>query len=273
MKKLLTLILCISMAFAMAVPAFASCGDNNGGNESNSNTYVKSLYSIAYGTSANMKQALEDFKLPANYEDNCVGGKPSGDNDFNKGCGSTSYFVRLIYSEFTSNANEAITDLVAVYKNKGESGNGKIYINNMAYYSVGGKSRRFSMGASPYITPFAAMDFNINDDDDDCTKAVYLYYTTDYRAGAPITKLNIYYDYENHTKENLVKEITTNAECNFNEGYDGGRTVYLQIERGNSSTGSVFNTTASVVTISVCVVIILGVMGFVIIKKRKGVAQ
>jgi|GEM_PF-1076194 len=276
MKKLLSLILCVSLAFAMAVPALASCDDNEGARTSN-DTYVKSLYVIAYTNRNDITAALSKAGLPDSYRNNLVGGEAGGDNDFNKGCGSTSYYIRLIYSEYTGSASGAITNLIAVYKDKGVEGDAQITVDGITYYPVSGKGVCYSTSSSDFEAAYTntPMDFNYqrNRETDKNHKSVYLYYTTDSRAGNPITKLNIYYDSQNRNKENLVKELASNDVCDFNEGYEKSRAVYLQMERGGSSAGSVFNNTTSVIAISAGVVIILAVVGFVIFKKRKGVAQ
>jgi len=274
MKKLLCLVLCFIFALAMAVPAFASCGeDKNAGARTSNDTYIKSLHAIGYNGILNVETTLENFKLPATYKNNLVGGEPDDNNDFNKGCGTGSQYVRLIYSQYTANANEAITNLVAVYKDKGVEGDATLTIDGVTYTAVGGNSKKQIPLIVDWEKNYTAFDFNDNYDDSDCKKAVYLYFTTDSKAGNPITKLNIYYDSQNRNKENLVKELASNDVCDFNEGYKKSRAVYLQMERGGSSAGSIFNDTTSVVFICVGVAVILAVIGFVIFKKRKGIAQ
>lgn len=270
MKKLLTLVLCISLALALALPAFAGCND---GARTSNNTYVKSLYAVSYNGTITIKTALSYLGLTETYKNNVVGGDAGDDNDLNKGSGSDSQYVRLIYSEYTSNANEAITDLIAVYKDKDVEGNYQITVGGITYTALIGSSIYYTIFSGTERKNNKVFDFNDNFGDDGCHKAIYLYYTTDSRAGDPITKLNVYYDYANRTKENLVKEVSTNDVCNFNEGYDGSRMVFLQIERSSSSTGSVFADDTSVVFICAGVVVILAAIGFVVFKKRKGVSQ
>jgi len=267
MKKLLTLILCVSLAFAMAVPAFASCDD--GPQETK---YISRVYGLGYYGFTYFGEACKCCGFPDNT-DNVVGNAINSNTDFNKGCGGDSAYVRMM-QEFTTDPNAAITDLIVVYTYVGHTTSSSRIINDCKYYVVSGAcAYDTNSGFSTKKVECSQFTFNEHEyDDEDCQNEVYLLYTTDPRAGAPITKLNILMGQKHANDSNLVGVYKESGAADFNKGY-GDTRIYLQMERAQTNTASVFNTTASVVTISVCVVIILGVMGFVIIKKRKGVAQ
>ncbi len=266
MKKLLTLILCFALAFALAVPAFAKCE----GERPADHKYVKSLYALSYSNCYYVNSMLGIFGLPSTYKDDLVGGQAGSDNDFNKGGGVSSQYIRLVYSDYTTNTSDAITNLVAVYKNKGVAGDKQITVDGITYTAVPGCSVCKWDSENKYFEfTYDAFDFNDSYENDSVHKAVYLYYTTDSRAGAPITKLNIYYDSQNRNKDNLVKEISTKDVCDFNEGFDFTNAVYLQMERESSNVASAFADSTSVIVISVGVAVILGVVGFVVLRKKK----
>ncbi len=259
MKKLLTLILCISMAFAMAVPAFAGCDDGP-----QAQTYISELFAVGYFGDNVYLSIKNAYGLPdSSY---VVGGKLTPETDLNRGTGYGTGYIRLVKKTLTTDPTDAIRDLIAVYRPYEKGGSTSVTHNDCTYYAVGGLFK----DESPTWLNMYSMNYYAGLD---CTTDVYLYYTKDPKAGEPITDLKIYFDSENNNQPNLVREIYQNCVCDFNEGAPKARATYLQMIRSSSSTGSVFAGSTSVIAISAGVVIILAVVGFVVFKKRKGTAQ
>jgi len=261
MKKLLSLILCVSLAFTMAVPAFAGCDDD----ETPLPRYLSGLNGLAYEELVTFGSAAEKVGYTTDQR-YIVGGDTGDDTDLNNGCGGGSYFIRLMQSR-SDNKSDAITGLIAVYTSKKQAGEDRITVDGITYDAVAGylvlKGNTTKERWSFYKDPFS---FNLRKESSESKNEVYLYYTKDTRAGAPITSLEIIRG-ESHANDSNLVMTTSGTSCDFNKGY-GGNYMFIKVNRESNSAASVFNTTASVVTISVCVVIILGVMGFVIIKKR-----
>ncbi len=265
MKKLLTLVICVSLALAMAVPAFASCGGNN----VQLPKYITELTAISYRISVSYTDAAYAANLKGSQY--IVGGEAASKNDLNKGCGGGSLYLYLVKSAMSDNASEAIRDLIAVYKPSGTAPDATVTVNGIVYYPV--KGVRVEGRSAGNLTTSWKDAFNFNDGYElqgaECTTDVYLYYTKDAKAGDPITTLNIYMDSDNRNQPNLVRELSTNDSCNFNEGYKNGKAAYIQIVRDSGNSGSTFNNSTSVIFVIVGVVAIIAAGTVVICTKKK----
>jgi len=271
MKKLLTVVLTLTFVFAMSLSALAGCGDPT---RSANDKYVKNLTALAYESGLSFSDAVETCGYSF-HEYNIVGGEASRSTDLNKGVSGSSY-IRLLMT-FSPVAvdqfgTSAITDIVAVYKRPSETPNPTVTRNGVTYYSVDGKYAYMTGLTTAQAFDRNTFDFNMRpgDEADESEYNVYLYITWESKAGDPITNLDVVMGEEHRNDAGLVKTVDGES-CDLNKGY-GGEFIYIKVYRDSGNSGSVFDTT-SVVFICVSVAVVLGVVGFVLFRKKKGTAQ
>lgn len=161
--------------------------------------------------------------------------------DFNHSTGAD--YVIVGYS-LTENPNNAITGLVGVYN---VSYSETIEVDGILYYAV------------------SRTDFNVGTRKPD----IWLYYTRDPRAGAPLTSLA---GSEETTLEGYAVVMSHTGDITQNFKRDTGKSAYLHYTRYDSQsaiTASVFSDAVTVLLVGIPLLALVGGAGLLIYRKRK----
>lgn|GEM_PF-2733252 len=267
MKKLISIVIALALTVMLAFTCFAKPNEAKRPEELQ---YVFGMFALYTGGSMDIQTLAEDKFIEYN-DYNIIYGIGSGNminDDFCSGC--TDGHRLVVTKELCAEEEFAVTDIIAVAVDAGKRATNEIKLDGITYYPVGGQYSSNTEDIDDYICPF-----NINLGATNRTKDVYLYFTKDTAAGNPVTDVTLNFypsgtEYQGSAND-AVQDINGNA-FDLNTGTDGDAiymTVSHAISGGNEFFASVFNTTASIVTIAVCGAVIIAVCVFITVNKKK----
>lgn len=255
MKKIVVLMLCVALMFTMSISSFAGCGG-----DTPQEKYISQLYGVCYFEGTTYKEACDAWDLDSDTK-KIVGGGTGDGTDLNDGCGRHSSFIRLVQNR-TDDSGDAITNLIALYQDEGYSCYEELYIDGCWYYPV------FGYFAGETRRKIWEFNFNHRESGTKANNEVYLFCTEDKRAGKPITNLKILQGESHANDANLIGVYNDSVAADFNKGF-GDTRIYIQIERDNQQTASVFSSASVLAIVAGGTVIILGTAGAVVVSKKK----